>query len=82
MLSKIAMTTLAAAATVNGLPMNDNNRVARDASANDYIIVPGYSITVTDYTGTPSEISIGQWVHIRSKANNQFFKHAPNNESA
>ena len=77
------MTTLAAAATVNGLPMNDNNRVARDASANDYmptVIVPGYSITVTDYTGTTSEISTGQWVHIRSKANNQFFKHATNNE--
>ena len=76
MVSKIAMTTLAAAAAaaagVNSMPTeNQENGMPT-------IYVPGYSITVTDYTGVTSDISTGQWVHLRCNCNNKFLSHKTN----
>lgn len=80
MFSKFAITlTVATVALVNGLPLNEeaplipqHQRQARDGMPT--VIVPGYSINVTDWTGTTSEISTGTWVQLRSRANNQFFQ--------
>ena len=76
MFSKFAITLSVATATlVNGLSLGQtpqHQRQARDGMPT--IVVPGYSINVTDWTGTTSELTTGTWVHLKSRANNQYFQ--------